>query len=152
MLFNHLAVYLPYHSMSAHIHLLHFSTVSQYSIVIYINQHDFNRQKLCRLGDKGVEKLGSGKADSGRKVTWTKKESPGHTQGNRSSSMARKWGMYRIVIGGKEERERLWGLTTQAEKSDLNSVGSGEAFQFLQGKLMLQWLRQKNSGLHRLKQ
>lgn len=60
--------------------------------------------------------------------------------------------MYRIVIGGKEERERLWGLTTQAEKLDLNSVGSGEAFQFLQGKLMLQWLRQKNSGLHRLKQ
>lgn len=53
--------------------------------------------------------LESGKEASGWKVTWTKKESPGHTQGNRSSSMARKWGMYRIdpplalVVGVEEE-------------------------------------------------
>ena len=60
---------------------------------MYKNQHDFNREKLCRLGSKGVEKLESGKDASGQKETSTKaakKESPGHNAGYRSSPMARK--------------------------------------------------------------
>lgn len=41
-------------------------------------------------------------------------------------------------MGDKEEREKLWGLTIEVEKLELNSLGNGEAFWFLQGKIILQ--------------
>lgn len=34
--------------------------------------------------------------------------------------------MYKIKVGGKEERERLWGLTIRLEKLEFNSLGNGE--------------------------
>lgn len=45
--------------------------------------------------------------------------------------------MYRIIVGDKDERKKLWGLTIEVEKLDFNPLGNRETFQFLQGKVML---------------
>lgn len=67
-----------------------------------------------------------------------KKESPGYIKEMEASPwLENKASMYRIM-GDKEEREKLWGLTVEVEKLEVNSVGNGETFWFLQGKIILQ--------------
>lgn len=64
-----------------------------------------------------------------------KKESPRHMREMEAVPwLENEVSVYKVKVGRKEERERLWGLTIQLEKLEFNSLGNGKVSSVSSGK------------------